>query len=173
MLMHQGIGLGAFNALSRRGATHALYECCASLTWAQEVAAGRPYASYPDLFARADAALFSARDAEIAEALDCHPVVGRRRGSTASRLEQCSLWDEDEALTTAITAAVAAYEERFGHRYLWCPQGRGLRDLLTDLRHRLAHDPEAERKVCTEELAKITRTRLERMLGPEDGFPLY
>ncbi|MFZ2530137.1 MAG: 2-oxo-4-hydroxy-4-carboxy-5-ureidoimidazoline decarboxylase [Rhodococcus sp. (in: high G+C Gram-positive bacteria)] len=173
MLLHQGIGLGAFNALSRRGAVHALYECCASLGWANSVAAGRPYACHTELFARADAVIVTLDEVSIGDAVDCHPAVGGRPRSAHSRSEQCSVWDEDRRAMTAIAQSAQAYEERFGFRYLWCSAGRGPDELLADLVHRLDNDIDAERKIRTDELAKITRTRLERMLGPEDGFPLY
>ncbi|MGW0019148.1 2-oxo-4-hydroxy-4-carboxy-5-ureidoimidazoline decarboxylase [Rhodococcus sp. NPDC003382] len=173
MLLHQGIGLGAFNALSRRGAVHALYECCATLAWANPVAAGRPYASYTELFARADAVLVTLDEASIAEALECHPIVGVRPRSTHSRAEQCSVWTDDPLMMAEIAHSAQVYEERFGFRYLWCAADRGPDELLTDLVHRLDNEIDAERKIRTDELAKITRTRLERMLGPEDGFPLY
>ena len=35
---------------------------------------------------------------------------------------------------------------------------------------RMHHDFETERKVVRNELARINRTRLERMLGPEGGY---
>ncbi|MDV2477032.1 2-oxo-4-hydroxy-4-carboxy-5-ureidoimidazoline decarboxylase [Rhodococcus zopfii] len=173
MLLHQGIGLGAFNALSRRGAVHALYECCASLGWANPVAAGRPYASHTELFARADAVLVTLDETGIADALDCHPIVGGRPRSAHSRADHSSMWDEDPQTMAAIAQSAHEYEQRFGFRYLWCPGGRGPDELLADLVHRLGNDVDAERKIRTDELAKVTRTRLERMLGPEDGFPLY
>ncbi|SLB58253.1 putative OHCU decarboxylase [Mycobacteroides abscessus subsp. abscessus] len=37
----------------------------------------------------------------------------------------------------------------------------------------MSNERSVERKVCVDELAKITRTRIERMLGPEDGYPEY
>ena len=42
VLMHQGIGLEAFNALPRQKAVHALYECCYSVILAGDLADGRP-----------------------------------------------------------------------------------------------------------------------------------
>lgn len=59
MLMHHGIGLDRFNALSRQRAIHALYECCCSVTWAAKVADGRPYPSYDALATAADAELLA------------------------------------------------------------------------------------------------------------------
>ena len=42
MLMHQGIGLDAFNELPTRKAVHALYECCNSVTMASDLAGAAP-----------------------------------------------------------------------------------------------------------------------------------
>ena len=45
--------------------------------------------------------------------------------------------------------------------------------MLTAISERLHHETETERKVVRNELAKINRTRLERMLGPEGGYALW
>ncbi|MDT5074973.1 MAG: 2-oxo-4-hydroxy-4-carboxy-5-ureidoimidazoline decarboxylase, partial [Mycobacterium sp.] len=50
MLLHQGIGLDAFNALPERKAVHALYECCNSMTMARHLSYGRPYVDHDALF---------------------------------------------------------------------------------------------------------------------------
>ena len=42
-----------------------------------------------------------------------------------------------------------------------------------DLAVRLAHSPDIERKTMLGELAKVNRTRIERMLGPEGGYDNY
>jgi OHCU decarboxylase len=171
MLMHQGIGLDRFNALPRPGAVHALFECCYSVTWAGHVAAGRPYPSRSTLFTSADTELFELSDAEIEAALQCHPGVARRAQTTASALEQCAVWSPDEAIMLAVLTACTRYERQFGYPYLWCAGGRGAAELLRDVTLRLGHSAEAERKTMLGELAKINRTRIERMLGPEGGYP--
>ena len=43
-------------------------------------------------------------------------------------------------------------------------------DVLGTVSDRMHNDVETERKVIRNELAKINRTRLERMLGPEGGY---
>lgn len=171
--MHQGIGLDSFNALPRRRAIHALYECCCSVTWASRVAGGRPFTSHAELLARADAELFGLPDDEIVQALHCHPRIGQRSNSQSSRLEQCAVWAADPDIMHTLADAGAAYEDRFGFRYICCAAGRDGHDLLADLNQRMLHNLDTERKVLTDELAKITRTRLERMLGPEGGYPEY
>ncbi|MFC4603801.1 2-oxo-4-hydroxy-4-carboxy-5-ureidoimidazoline decarboxylase [Rhodococcus kronopolitis] len=170
MLMHQGLGLDRFNALPRARAVHALFECCCSVAWAGHLADGRPYRAHADLLTRADTELFALSDADIEHALDCHLGVARRVDTAASRLEQCAVWAPDEATMAAVVEASTRYETRFGYPYLWCAAGRDAADLLADLTGRLDNSPEAERKTMAGELAKINRIRLERMLGPEDGY---
>ncbi|PTR29110.1 OHCU decarboxylase [Rhodococcus sp. OK519] len=173
MLMHQGIGLDRFNDLPRSRAVHALFECCCCLPWSARIADGRAYASHSELLAFADSELHALPESEIAQALQGHPRVGARAGSLASFREQCSVWVEDVAVMSTLDQASAAYEARFGFRYVWCSDGRNGRALLADLTARMTNTLDTERHVRTTELARITCTRLDRMLGPEGGFPTY
>ena len=59
MLMHQGIGLDAFNAMPMQKAVHAVYECCYSVPLAGDLARGRPYRNHDQLFRQADSLLFT------------------------------------------------------------------------------------------------------------------
>lgn len=173
MLLHQGIGLDRFNELPRRRAVHALFECCCCLPWSARLADGRRYTSQTQLLAAADAELHALPESEIAQALQGHLRIGARARSLPSFREQCAVWVEDAAVMRTLDDAATAYEERFGFRYVWFSDGRDGRALLADLTTRMTHDLDTERKVRTTELARITRTRLERMLGPEGGFPDY
>ncbi|HYV81197.1 MAG TPA: 2-oxo-4-hydroxy-4-carboxy-5-ureidoimidazoline decarboxylase, partial [Streptosporangiaceae bacterium] len=58
-----------------------------------------------------------------------------------------------------------AYEQRFGHIFLIRASGLSGQEMLEQLRARLGHDDEAERTVVREELRKITRLRMTKMLG--------
>jgi 2-oxo-4-hydroxy-4-carboxy-5-ureidoimidazoline decarboxylase len=49
--------------------------------------------------------------------------------------------------------------------YLVCASGRSADDLLAILVDRLGNDPETERRVMRNELAKINRLRLQRLLS--------
>ncbi len=48
--------------------------------------------------------------------------------------------------------------------------GTDAEGVLAAISDRLHHEIDTERKVVRNELAKINRTRLERMLGPEGGY---
>ncbi len=118
VLLHQGIGIEAFNDLPTRRAIHALYGCANSLTFAAELARERPYSSHDALFRRADALLFALPEDAIDDILTAHPRIVNRLG--------CA--------------------------------------------HAMHNDVETERKIVRDEIAKVHRSRLERLLGPEGGY---
>ena len=170
MLLHQGLGLDAFNDLPRQKAVHALYECCNSVVLAGDLAAGRPYRSHDQLFRRADALLFALSESSVETILQAYPHIGRRPRSTKSAAEQCSVWDPRPAVMVALDTAAQRYAERFGFSFVMFVCGTDAECMLAAITDRLHHDTETERKVVRNELAKINRTRLERMLGPEGGY---
>jgi 2-oxo-4-hydroxy-4-carboxy-5-ureidoimidazoline decarboxylase len=170
VLMHQSIGLDAFNALPHQKAVHALYECCNSVVLARAIAAVRPYDSRDELFRRADSLLFALSDSSVDTILEAYPHVGRRPGSTKSNKEQCSVWDPRPDIVAALDAAAQRYTERFGFSFVMFVDGLDAEAVLTAISERMQHDAEMERKIVCNELAKINRTRLERMLGPEGGY---
>lgn len=168
--MHQGIGLDAFNALPRRRAVHALYECCNSVALAGDLARGRPFVDHRALFRRADALLFELPDAAVDRILDGYPHVGRRPRSARSRAEQCAVWTDDPAVMTALRDTSRRYLDRFGFGFVMCVGGLTASDVLAAMTDRLHNDAETERKIVRNELARINRSRLGRMLGPEGGY---
>ena len=168
--MHQSIGLVAFNRLPMRKAVHALYECCNSVTLASDLARSRPYADHDALFRAADEVLFAASDEVFNGILQAYRHVGCRPRSAKSYAEQCAVWDESPEAMAELRSAVAGYEEVFGFAFVMYTAGvdaAGVRSAVADRMH---HDMETERKVVRNEVAKINRTRLERMLGPEGGY---
>jgi OHCU decarboxylase len=170
VLLHQGVGLEAFNAWPERKAVHALYECCNSLVMARELARGRAYADHAALFRRADALLFALPESTIDQILDACPHVGRRPRSAKSQAEQCSVWDDDAEVMARLADTANGYLDKFGFGFVMCVGGLGASEVLGTVTDRMHNDVETERKVVRNELAKINRTRLERMLGPEGGY---
>jgi 2-oxo-4-hydroxy-4-carboxy-5-ureidoimidazoline decarboxylase len=170
VLLHQGIGLDAFNALPERKAVHALYECCNSMTLARHLSYGRAYDDHAALFRRADALLFAMPESAIDQILDACPELGRRPRSEKSQAEQCALWDDDAAVMAELAQSARTYAENFGFGFVMYVGGVSARAVLRTVADRLHNDVETERKVVRNELAKINRSRLERMLGPEGGY---
>jgi len=168
--MRETSGLGRLNALPAPEAERVLSRCCASRRWVETVAAGRPYASTPDLYAAADAAVSRLDAADLDEALAGHPRIGERPAAEAewSRREQSGLASATSDTLAAIADGNRAYEARFGHVYLVCAAGKDADELLALLRQRLHNDPGTERRVLRAELAKINRIRLARLVEQEE-----
>jgi 2-oxo-4-hydroxy-4-carboxy-5-ureidoimidazoline decarboxylase len=170
VLLHQGIGLDAFNALSEHRAVHATYECCNSFIMARDLARGRAYVSHDALFRRADSLLFALSESTVDQILDACPDVGRRPRSEKSQAEQCAIWCDQPEVMEQLAQAAKRYLAHFGFGFVMFVNGYDAQDVLATMTDRLLNDFETERKVVRNELARINRTRLERMLGPEGGY---
>jgi 2-oxo-4-hydroxy-4-carboxy-5-ureidoimidazoline decarboxylase len=168
--MHQGIGLEAFNVMPMRRAVHAVYECCYSVPLAADLARGRPYADYASLWRCADELLFGLSEDSIDSILQAYPDIGRRPGSEKSRGEQCAIWCDAPAVMDQLAVGAKKYLEQFGFGFVMYVNGYSAQDVLATMTDRLLNVLETERKVVRDELARINRTRLERMLGPQGGY---
>ena len=131
---------------------------------------GWPYPDVDAMLAASDRAVENLDPDDVAEALAAHPRIGQRASGTSteatwSRQEQASVADADTEVQRALHDGNLAYEKRFGHVFLIHASGRSAPEILAALRERLDNDPDTEEKVATEELRKITRSRLERLLA--------
>ena len=143
----------------------ALRAVCSAGRWVHGVIARRPYADLAGLLAGSDEVTLALDDAALTEALAGHPRIGERGESAWSRQEQRGAADADEALRAQLAAANGEYEHRFGHVYLVCATGKSAAELLSICQSRLQNSPDAERAVVREELAKINRIRLTKLVG--------
>ena len=156
-----------FNALSDRQRMHLLFEVCSSPIWARRVLAAAPFRDTDALYDRADRVLAELPDAEIDAALDGHPRIGAGGGTTRPRL----------ASRRQVADADDAVQSRTGREE---PRVRGqVRLRLPGVRQRThgrgtAGHPQptawtttrsTERRVMRNELAKINRLRLERLVS--------
>jgi 2-oxo-4-hydroxy-4-carboxy-5-ureidoimidazoline decarboxylase len=162
----QAATLAAFNVALPQAAERDMLACCASGSFARTIVGGRPY---PDPAALQDAvdAVFRALSwDDIVESMDAHPRIGDRvPDGEWSAAEQSGAASADEGVRQALADGNLAYERRFGHVFLICASGLSGPDMLAQLQARLGHDQETERAVVREELLKITRLRLTKLLG--------
>lgn len=126
--------------------------------------AHRPYPDAGALLAAADEASYDMTHADLAEALAAespyHPPTDGP-GALAAH--------------TALRAGHSAYAERFGHAFVvhlddFRPEER-LDQALAAIRTRLAHDGDEERATAADELRKLARARLARLVtaSPADA----
>jgi 2-oxo-4-hydroxy-4-carboxy-5-ureidoimidazoline decarboxylase len=162
--------VAAFNSRPAGRLRADLHACCVAPAWAAAVEAGRPYPSRDAILAAGDAAARSLSWSDVLDGLAAHPRIGERpAGASAeaafSRREQsAAAGSADEATAAALVAANREYETRFGHVFLIFASGRTSAEILAAARERLGNDEAAERLIVADELRKIARLRLERML---------
>lgn len=161
-----GSALAWLNELPADEAAAALRGCCEAPGWARQVAAGRPYRDLADLLAAADRAWAERGPGELAAAMAAHPRIGDRGPGVAgqSRQEQAGV-GADPGTLAELREANGAYERRFGHVFLICAAGRGAPGILSELRRRMANDPDTELAVAASEIGKITALRLRKLAG--------
>ncbi|WP_376735395.1 2-oxo-4-hydroxy-4-carboxy-5-ureidoimidazoline decarboxylase [Streptomyces broussonetiae] len=147
--------LDHFNGAPAADLQPTLLSCLRSHHWAHRITAHRPYPDLDALLAASDEAAYDLAPTDLAEAL---------AGETLPALPE----DTYEAAHTALNAAYAAYEAKFGHVFVihLCdiPDGEALDRVLEAIRSRLANDPEEERQLAAEQLRHLARTRLNSLL---------
>ena len=163
----QASPLAAFNEASAEAAERDVLAWCESRSFARRIVGDRPYRDAAVLQDAVTAAFEALTWDDIVESMNGHPRIGERVGAGGwSAAEQSGAASADDAVRQALADGNLAYEERFGHVFLICATGLSGQDMLDQLWARLGHDPEAERAVVREELLKITRLRLTKLLGP-------
>ncbi|MFJ4687665.1 2-oxo-4-hydroxy-4-carboxy-5-ureidoimidazoline decarboxylase [Streptomyces sp. NPDC088789] len=147
--------LHSFNAAPAAELRRALLLCLRSPRWAERLTAHRPYPDVEALFAASDEAAYDLTSAELADALAGEPLPTLPDGTYS-------------AAHTALSAAHAAYESRFGHVFVVCldhvPPDEALAQFLAAIRSRLTNDPEDERVTAWEELRQLAKGRLVDLL---------
>jgi len=69
-----------------------------------------------------------------------------------------------------LAESARTYATNFGFGFVMFVEDLDARAVLGSIVDRLHNEVDTERKVVRNELAKINRSRLERMLGPEGGY---
>jgi 2-oxo-4-hydroxy-4-carboxy-5-ureidoimidazoline decarboxylase len=158
--------LAAFNAAPPQAAERDVLACCASGSFAKLIADGRPYRDAADVAAAVDVAFSALSWDDIVESMNAHPRIGERAtGGGWSAAEQSGAASASDQVRQALADGNLAYERRFGHVFLICATGLSGQEMLAQLQARLGNDDEAERAVVREELLKITRLRMTKLLN--------
>ena len=165
--------LAWLNALAEREAQVELARCCGSKAWAEAMTKSRPFADERALTTIADELWWQLSPSDWLEAFAAHPRIGNksdvRRQEGAAKTwaegEQAGADAANDATRAALAAANADYERKFGHIYIVCATGKSAEEMLALCRARLGNTGADELRVAAEEQRKITRLRLDKLLG--------
>jgi allantoicase len=166
-------GIARLNHFSRKQAANALYDCCGSKKWVELVLAHRPFADDSALLDFAEEAFGTLGRKDWLTIFRSHPAIGSAKAKSKqtatarewSAREQSQAQKASPETFAVLGAANEAYEATFGHVFLICATGKSSEQILKSLQERLGHDAETEMRIAGEEQRKITRLRLEKLLG--------
>jgi allantoicase len=166
-------GIERLNRLSKPEARKALLNCCGSKRWGGQMLRQMPFTDPASMLQAADAAFADLAPRDWLETFRHHPAIGekrakKRQSATARRWsagEQSVAQKAAPGVLAALATANQEYFSKFGHVFLICATGKSSEDILSNLQHRLANDPETELRIAAEEQRKITRLRLEKLLA--------
>jgi 2-oxo-4-hydroxy-4-carboxy--5-ureidoimidazoline (OHCU) decarboxylase len=94
---------------------------------------------------------------EQKELLDAHPAIGARAASARSAAEQGD--DDDPAVLAELARLNAAYEAKFGFRFVVFVNRRPRREIVPILRERLQRSRDEELTTAVDELVQIAIDR--------------
>lgn len=169
------ISLDELNALPAEEAAELFRSCCGAGAWVSSMAARRPFESGSDLLAAADDVWLSVKPKDWREAFKHHPRIGETK-SAAQQTARAKGWSESEqagvrrassGVFDQMTLVNQAYERKFGYIYVVSAAGKTADELLSLARSRLRNDAETELRVAAEEQRRITRLRLQKLIGDE------
>ncbi len=165
--------VATFDALPADEAAGLLRACCGASRWVDGMLARRPFGAPDAALRAADEAWAPLGEADWMEAFSHHPRIGETRAAAVQDARAAG-WSAGEQAGVARTPATVReqlaevnreYERRFGHIYIVCASGRSAEELLDVARGRLQNEPAAELRVAAAEQHRITRLRLEKLLG--------
>ncbi len=133
--------LEQLNHLPWVAASATFERCCGARVWVERMCEARPFA---------DRAALRERFASTAA------WAGEEQSAAARASEQT---------LAALAAGNRAYEEKFGYIFVVCATGKSADQMLALLEARLGNEPGEELRVAAGEQMKITRLRLEKLLG--------
>jgi OHCU decarboxylase len=161
-------GVERLNGLAAGELREALRRCCGSEAWVERMMDARPFDDSRALFDAADRIWRSLQPHDWLQAFAAHPRIGDRKAAGWSAAEQKRALAGDRVILEQLAERQREYESRFGHIFIVCATGRTAGEMLSMLQARLGNDPEAELQTAAEEQRKITRLRLEKLLGDQE-----
>lgn len=164
--------IAELNQLSEPDARVALERCCGASRWVQLMVERRPFEDEAALMTAADEAWVRMERKDILEAFQHHPQIGdvaslrQKFASTATWAshEQSGVQAASEHVLEALARGNQAYREKFGYIFIVFATGKSASEMLDLLELRLPNPPEKELPIAAAEQAKITRTRLEKLI---------
>jgi allantoicase len=164
--------LERLNAGAPAEAEAMLRPCCGSRAWARRLVESRPFRDLADLLEASDRIWWNLERQDWLEAFAAHPKIGEKpiekpgaeRARRWSEQEQAGARGVPPEILERLNETNFLYQQKFGYIFIVSATGKSAADMLTNLRERLANDPDTELRVAAWEQRKITNLRLEKLV---------
>lgn len=156
--------LTELNDLPTEDAEQVLLSCCGSRTWAQRMAAQRPYATAADLLQAADDVARELTEDDWLEAFAAHPRIGERSASAWSQTEQAAALNASPDVRAELARANREFEEMFGFNFIVFASGKTPEQILELMAERTRCPRHEQVAHAAAEQQKITEARLKKLL---------
>ena len=165
------------SALPDAEAADLLRSCCGASAWVEQMVAKRPFNSGTQLLETADKVWKGLSTDEKREAFDHHPRIGEKLSAAAQTDKAKAFAEREQANVRLASSSVhdqmslinRAYEQKFGFIYIVSAAGKDGHELIDLARKRIRNDAKTEIGIAEEEQNKITRLRLEALIGVDAG----
>ena len=165
--------LHELNTLTQPQLKQELLKCCGSSTWVKMMMAYFPADTMEELLEEADVIWYECSEDDWKEAFAHHPKIGdvesltKKFSSTAQWAsgEQSGVNVASKETIDTLAEGNKKYEDKFGYVFIVCATGKSAAEMLTILQSRLSNEPEDEIKMAAEEQKKITKLRLQKLVG--------
>ena len=163
--------LHELNTIDKQKLRDELFKCCGSSAWVEKMLKVFPMDDLVELLEDAEEKWFECSEADWKEAFSYHPEIGdteslktkfNNPGWAAG--EQAGVNEASQKTLEVLAEGNRLYKDRFGYIFIVCATGKPAEEMLGLLHARLPNAPEEEIKIAADELNKITKIRLEKLL---------
>jgi 2-oxo-4-hydroxy-4-carboxy-5-ureidoimidazoline decarboxylase len=166
-----GNAIEQINQLPPSEFREAVYRCCASSRWANQMVKAGPYLSVEGLQDKAVEIWSSMTNEDYLEAFKGHPMIGSDLDALRRKFTHTSEWSEgeqagmqsaSESVLKRLQAANIQYLNRFGYIFIVCATGKSAAEMVGMLEVRLTNLSDVEMTIAAGEQQKITTIRLNK-----------
>jgi len=171
--------LNTFNQLSKQDASHALFKCCGSQAWVDQLMDYFPFKDEKLLFEQSRKIWYnSCTKDDYLQAFTHHPKIGDLE-NLSKKFAETKDWagNEQAGVNTAQQQTVKelarlneVYFQQFGYIFIVCATGKSAAEMLKLLSHRAKHTSVEELGIAMGEQFKITLIRLKKLIAFEAPF---
>ena len=160
-----------FNHIPWEEAFNALFSCCGSTNWANQLVSKRPVKTIEELKSLSNFYWSKTEEKDWLEAFSHHPKIGdlnaleKKFASTAgwASNEQSSVNKADITVLKNLSQGNDAYWQKFGFIFIVCATGKTAIEMLDLLNLRIVNSREVEIKIAAAEQNKITNLRIDKL----------